>query len=141
MNENFRNTNQIVEYCNEKLKMQMQPVGVDMEEVSEYKDIFAAIDFAENIKNDAVFIVKDEYAEADLENLLKGKGIENYHIYTVKTVKGLEFKETFVFDDGMQRNEKYIAYTRALAKLNVIKNLPKSADREKITIVQGTDEM
>lgn len=119
----------------------MQPVGVDMEEVSEYKDIFAAIDFAENIKNDAVFIVKDEYAEADLENLLKGKGIENYHIYTVKTVKGLEFKETFVFDDGMQRNEKYIAYTRALAKLNVIKNLPKSADREKITIVQGTDEM
>lgn len=141
MNENFRNTNQIVKYCNEKLKMQMQPVGVDMEEVSEYKDIFAAIDFAENIKNDAVFIVKDEYAEADLENLLKGKGIENYHIYTVKTVKGLEFKETFVFDDGMQRNEKYIAYTRALAKLNVIKNLPKSADREKITIVQGTDEM
>lgn len=130
-----------MEYCNEKLKMQMQPVGVDMEEVSEYKDIFAAIDFAENIKNDAVFIVKDEYAEADLENLLKGKGIENYHIYTVKTVKGLEFKETFVFDDGMQRNEKYIAYTRALAKLNVIKNLPKSADREKITIVQGTDEM
>lgn len=130
-----------MKYCNEKLKMQMQPVGVDMEEVSEYKDIFAAIDFAENIKNDAVFIVKDEYAEADLENLLKGKGIENYHIYTVKTVKGLEFKETFVFDDGMQRNEKYIAYTRALAKLNVIKNLPKSADREKITIVQGTDEM
>ena len=141
LNENFRNTNQIVKYCNEKLKMQMQPVGVDMDEVSEYKDIFAAIDFAENIKNDAVFIVKDEYAEADLENLLKGKGIENYHIYTVKTVKGLEFKETFVFDDGMQRNEKYIAYTRALAKLNVIKNLPKSADREKITIVQGTDEM
>ena len=130
-----------MEYCNEKLKMQMQPVGVDMDEVSEYKDISAAIDYAENIKNDAVFIVKDEYAEADLENLLKGKGIENYHIYTVKTVKGLEFKETFVFDDGMQRNEKYIAYTRALAKLNVIKNLPKSADREKITIVQGTDEM
>lgn len=50
-------------------------------------------------------------------------------------------KKTFVFDDGMQRNEKYIAYTRALAKLNVIKNLPKSADREKITIIQGTDEM
>lgn len=130
-----------MEYCNEKLKMQMQPVGVDMDEVSEYKDISAAIDYAENIKNDAVFIVKDEYAEADLENLLKGKGIENYHIYTVKTVKGLEFKETFVFDDGMQRNEKYIAYTRALAKMNVIKNLPKSADREKITIIQGTDEM
>lgn len=130
-----------MEYCNKKLDMRMQPVGVDMDEVSEYKDISAAIDYAENIKNDAVFIVKDEYAEADLENLLKGKGIENYHIYTVKTVKGLEFKETFVFDDGMQRNEKYIAYTRALAKLNVIKNLPKSADREKITIVQGTDEM
>ena len=130
-----------MEYCNKKLDMRMQPVGVDMDEVSEYKDISAAIDYAENIKNDAVFIVKDEYAEADLENLLKGKGIENYHIYTVKTVKGLEFKETFVFDDGMQRNEKYIAYTRALAKLNVIKNLPKSADREKITIIQGTDEM
>ena len=130
-----------MEYCNKKLDMRMQPVGVDMDEVSEYKDISAAIDYAENIKNDAVFIVKDEYAEADLENLLKGKGIENYHIYTVKTVKGLEFKETFVFDDGMQRNEKYIAYTRALAKMNVIKNLPKSADREKITIIQGTDEM
>lgn len=40
--------------------------------------------------------------------------LRDYTVYTVKSVKGLEFKEIFVFDRGMCDNEKYIAYSRAL---------------------------
>ena len=36
-------------------------------------------------------------------------------------------------------NEKYISYTRALAKLNVIKTLPETTDRKTTLIVQGNE--
>lgn len=40
----------------------------------------------------------------------------------------------------MSNNEKYIAYTRALAQLNVIKSLPKMVERNCNLILQGTDD-
>ena len=54
---------------------------------------------------------------------------------TVKTVKGLEFKEVFVLTRGMTNNEKYISYTRALAKLNVINYLPIMFERDTSILV------
>lgn len=139
LDENFRNTNQIVDYCNKNLSMQMTKVGVDMDDVSEYKTIDEAIKGSSSILNNAVFIVKDDYCAADLKALLKKTQITNYEVYTVKSAKGLEFKETFVFDTDMSLNEKYISYTRALAKLNVIKSLPQVTDRKSSLIIQGNE--
>lgn len=140
LEENFRNTNQIVEYCNKNLTIQMVKIGVDMDEVSEYKTIQDAVRSSSSISNNAVFIVKDDYCVADLKKLLSQTTIKNYEIYTVKAAKGLEFKEVFVFDEKMSLNEKYISYTRALAKLNVIKSLPQTTDRTTTLIVQGNDD-
>ena len=52
-------------------------------------------------------------ALSDLNYLLEENKITKYSSYTVKSVKGLEFKEIFVFDSEMTDNEKYISYTRA----------------------------
>ena len=38
---------------------------------------------------------------------------------TVEMVKGMEFSNVIVVDSGMNKREKYVAYTRALNKLVV----------------------
>lgn len=140
LDENFRNTNQIIKYCNDNLSFTMKSVGVDVDEVGIYNDFSTVFYKYQSIFNSPVFIVKDDYALADLKDLLDGYGIEDYQAFTVKSVKGLEFKEIFVFDSGMTENEKYISYTRALAKLNIIQSLPQIADRSESLYIQGDDD-
>ena len=111
----------------------------DMDAVTEYSDLLDARLHSNSIVNNAIFIVKDDYAVDDLNYLLATTDIRNYEIYTVKAVKGLEFKEVFVFDTDMSVNEKYISFTRALIKLNVIKSLPKGNKDKKDLIIQGED--
>lgn len=140
LNENFRNTNQIVDFCNMHLPVSMQSVGVDMDTVRSF-DSLASLEDDElrSIKVGGVYVVKDDYAVADLTYLLRTMGISEYSIYTVKAVKGLEFREVIVFDRDMSANEKYIAYTRALAKLTVIKELPHVTDDSVPLYVEGED--
>ena len=139
LNENFRNTNQIIDYCNKTLSISMEKVGIDMEQVSEYSNInqFIQSNKCKLLLHHSIFIVKDEKSKCDLKEILeKETNITDYEIYTVKSVKGLEFKETYVFDKNMEENEKYIAYTRALVKLNVIKESLDSPNRSKISVTK-----
>lgn len=136
--ENFRNTNQIVDFCNQHLPFHMQAVGVDMDAVLRYETIDDAKRGERRIKRDSVYIVKDEYAASDLKILLKARGAFYPTVYTVKEAKGLEFREVFVFDRGMSDNEKYIAYTRALATLTVIDELPWLSDHNVPLYVEGS---
>ena len=139
LDENFRNTRQIVKYCNSNLSMNMTDIGVDMENVSRFSTLENAIISSKNILDKAVFIVKDEYATQDLKKLISSSRVKNPTIYTVKDVKGLEFQEIYVFNRGMTRNEMYIAYTRALAKLNIIFQLPLFKKEQVNLVVQGDD--
>lgn len=120
LDENFRNTNQIIEYNNRVLpsEFHMKQVAVDMDKVSEYDRINRVISKLEG----ATCIVKNADMAKKLTAKLKKLNISIFNVYTIKQVKGIEFKETFVFDQGMTENEKYIAYTRALVKLNVVKS-------------------
>lgn len=140
LEENFRNTNQVVDYCNNNLPFNMTKIGVDMDKVDEYKSVDDLIECSMSINNNAIFIVKDDYSKEDLKITLNRKNIYEYKIYTVKEVKGLEFKEVYVFVTDMTANEKYISYTRALVKLNVIKDLPQLVDRNTKLIVQGDEQ-
>lgn len=45
-------------------------------------------------------------------------------LLTVAQSKGLEFDSVFVFDNNMNRNERYISYSRALSELYIV--LPKN---------------
>lgn len=136
LDENFRNTNQIIEYCEKNIKLTMKPVGVSMQPVKEFKAIH---DVFKCDLGELIFIVKDEYAAENLVELLKQKNILDYKVFAVKEVKGLEFKQVVVLDGDMTVNEKYIAYTRALIQLYVVKNLPWSGEKRVHKIIQ-TDE-
>lgn len=139
LDENFRNTNQIVEYCNNNLPFTMKKIGVDMDEVIIYQNLSEAKNNSV-IKEVSIFVVKDEFVKKDFFNLLKNIGWkQEYTIFTVKEVKGLEFKEIFVIDCEMTENEKYIAYTRALANLNIIKNIPLSKTHNSL-IIDGDED-
>ena len=138
LNENFRNTNQIIDYCNKAFSYNMVPVGVSMSEVKEYNDIDSFL--TETQSQELVFIVKDEYAYDDVKNMLENRAIKKYKLFTVKNVKGLEFKEVTVFDAEMSIHEKYIACTRALMQLNIIKTIEQSGDH-KSKIIQGDDSI
>lgn len=141
LNENFRNTNQIIEYCNSELPFNMQKIGVDMDEVSIYQTVLDALKSGPSLSQKAVVIVKDEYSKKDFAEEYSLLGLKtDFVCYTVKEVKGLEFKEIFVVDRDMTVNEKYIAYTRALVKLNVVKTLDYYADRDEKLFNQGEDD-
>ena len=117
----------------------MEKVGVDMDEVKEYAYMNTFLYQYKREHEDMAIIVKDEYAKEDLKQAIKGKvDLANQKIYTVKSVKGLEFKEVVVFDRDMTSIEKYIAYTRALSMLSVVKDLPEYFKKES-KIEQGDD--
>lgn len=77
--------------------------------------------------------------EKSVDVIIGGPPCQAYSLVG-RAVKGLEFKEVFVFDSNMTNNEKYIAYTRALVKLNVIKDLPTLTDRNESHIMQGIED-
>lgn len=138
LDENFRNPNQIIDYCNNMLPFNMKKVGVDMEPVRKYKKLSAAMHVSDRKKN-AVYIVKDEYAKNDLTIELQSKRLSG-RIYTVKEAKGLEFREAIVLDRDMTDNEKYIAFTRALKQLVIVKDLAQHTDRNEKLYVQGAED-
>lgn len=122
LDENFRNTNQIVDYCNDKLKMNMTKVGVDMSNVQEYASIHDYVNEVDDFEKTILVVKDDNYKNKILNDNSYSGTLENVSIYTVKKVKGLEFRKVIVLSKGMTRNERYIAYTRALSELIVVKD-------------------
>lgn len=136
LDENFRNTNQVVDYCNGTLPFHMTKVGLNMDMVDVFDNCQQFLQSVKTI-DDIQFIVKDEEAKTDLIKELDD--IEN-SIYTVKDAKGLEFKKIAVFDRDMTDEEKYIAYTRTLNKLTVVHELKRSNIKPEIIVDDGAEE-
>ena len=111
LNENYRNTTNVVEYCNNTLQLNMMAIGVDGEEVQVkiFKNIDDVISKAKMIN--AIIITKNNYY---LEYIANDNQVKAYDIVNVK---GLEFKNVVVIDDGLTPNEKYVAFTRSLGDL------------------------
>lgn len=125
LSENFRNTNQVVDYCNRYLPsyMAMAKVGVEMDEVKSYDTAEELLKQIRDFREYSI-IVKDAMAKEDAAFCLKEKFVADDSIYTAKESKGLEFYKIIVFCRDMTDNEKYIAYTRSLNQLIVVKDLP-----------------
>ena len=126
LNQNYRNTNQIVGYVAENLQLDMQSIGYDGPPVTKIsrKGISA---FFKNKKGLKAVICsekcKTEYMRKTYNNLgEKGKiSRSKINLMTVYESKGLEFTSVVVVNEGLSESEKYIAYTRALNELAVIK--------------------
>ncbi len=126
LNQNYRNTNQIVNFVAEKLRLDMQSIGYDGPEVSTLT-ARGISGFFKNKKGLKAVIcsekTKAEYLRKSYNDVgEKGKvSRSKINIMTVYESKGLEFTSVVVVEDGMTESERYIAYTRALNELAVIK--------------------
>ena len=140
LDENFRNPNQVTRFCNNRFTFKMKEIGVDLEKVTLFENWDQYTNKYKGKTSGRTFVVKDEYYKKDLISLLDNSRVDDYQIYTVSEVKGLEFKEVFVIEAGMTNNEKYISYTRALIKLFIISSIPSIANRCDSLIIQGEED-
>ena len=127
--QNYRNTNQIVKFVKDNLGIAMRPIGLDGEEVK-FLSAGKALDFFEGREGISAIIGTDE----DLSKYYKIFGEKanaayktqrisksKINLLTVAASKGLEFSTVLVCDKNLSKNQKYIAYTRALSALAVEK--------------------
>ncbi|MDE6585232.1 MAG: hypothetical protein K2K80_00945 [Clostridia bacterium] len=126
LNLNYRNTNEIVEYVSKNLGIEMRSIGFDggaVEYVSP-REVTGWLSGKNGLK--AVICSEDEIEKYSRKsyNLLRQTGRiskTKINLMTVYESKGLEFTAVAVADGGMTDNEKYIACTRALKELAIIK--------------------
>lgn len=133
LNENYRNTVQITEYCNKEFGADVFPIGVLGKEV-EKKSIEDAIKSILNKKiaepyerNAIIFKHGISSIQRELERLLAHENASWYmvddtkvSVITVEMSKGIEFDNVVVIADQMSPNERYISYTRALNELTIV---------------------
>ena len=126
LNLNYRNTNRIVEFVSKNLNIDMQAIGTEGQEVESISVRSVTSYLSKNKGLSAVIC-----SEQGLERLARKSYnvVRNTHrlsrtkinIMTVYESKGLEFTSVAVDDGDLSENEKYIAYTRALKNLAIIR--------------------
>ena len=126
LNQNYRNTNQIVDFVSKELKIDMQSIGCDGSEIvtlqprkvtgwlTQFKGLKAVITSEARLSE---FSRKNYNIIRETGNISKTR----INLMTVYESKGLEFTAVAVADADMSDNEKYIAYTRALKELAVVR--------------------
>ncbi len=125
LRQNYRNTNQIVDFVSRTLDADMQSIGFDGPEVAAVKP-YRIPSFFKDITGLKAVITSEErlplYRKKSY-NILRETGKiskTKINLMTVYESKGLEFSAVAVDDSDLSPHEKYIAYTRALMTLGVI---------------------
>lgn len=151
MQENYRNASQITEYCNRVFGMNMNPINTPGKGVHLLTD---DVDFVSEITTQlldtqrtglAAILVSNAYEAKfllDLFSEYKNKFHDmteeefsvhrtRWNIITIDEAKGLEFSSVIVLSGRMSRNEKYIAFTRALDDLYIYEEMVDISEYEK----------
>ena len=139
MQENYRNASQITDFCNKQFGMHMSAINTPGKGVHEilsdeefYNAMIAQLVDTQRVGLAAILVGDDKEARYLLnrfgayENKFHDMTIEEFslhrtrwNIINIDDAKGLEFSTVIVLSGRMSRNEKYIAYTRALDELFV----------------------
>ena len=134
ISENYRNAKEITEFINYELGMDMFPIGVHG---NVGFDTFKNCKF--DIKGRTALIIDDQIDKV-VELLKKRKvkinrayqnnkiDVDRLNILLVSDAIGLEFETVYVYmlqnnkasDQDVERNKRYVAYTRALDSLFVL---------------------
>ena len=125
LNQNYRNTNEIVAFVSEVLDADMRPIGLEGAEVVRIRPRQVSAFFREKQGLKAVICREEDLPLFDKRGYKIVSGDvqlsrSKINVMSVFASKGLEFSAVAVYDRGMTKNEKYIAYTRALRELAVI---------------------
>lgn len=139
MQENYRNASQITDFCNKQFGMHMSAINTPGKGVHEilsdeefYNEMIAQLVDTQRVGLATILVGDDKEARYLLnrfgayENKFHDMTIEEFslhrtrwNIINIDDAKGLEFSTVIVLSGRMSRNEKYIAYTRALDELFV----------------------
>lgn len=136
LNQNYRNSSQITEYCNKVFNTNTAPIGIkgdsdvhDDWNFSKCLQTITDISTIDPVKR-CVIIYSERYPqtvefmrglseEIGLKwNVINEQGVS---VMPVRLCKGLEFDAVLVMDYEMEQREKYISYTRALDNLIICK--------------------
>lgn len=142
LNENYRNANQITEYCNKRFSMNMLPIALEGRGVhSQYSDLDAMDEqmqqlFTRPLQNGiSAFLVKEADEAKFFKNHYRQFGSKlndmsqqneagsvainqnRWNLMTIDQAKGLEFNTVIAVTGHMTEHEKYISCTRALDEL------------------------
>lgn len=125
LNQNYRNTNQIVDYVSSSLEVDMLSIGYDGPQVETLQPKRISRFFKDKKGLKAIICTeetKGEYLRKSYNDLTaKGKiSRSKINVMTVYESKGLEFTSVVVIAEGMTASEKYIACTRALKELAMV---------------------
>ncbi len=138
LNENYRNTLQITEYCNKAFEADVMAVGLSGVDVLTLGFDEAVKKIQRLHKDSPEFRTAIIYKRGlgGFRETIAGRlssdaaygtvDVKKISVITVEEAKGLEFDAVLVVDNYMNVNERYIAYTRALDNL-VITTLPNAA--------------
>ena len=169
MLENYRNASQITEYCNHVFGMNMNPIntpGKGVHELNTYGEFREEMitQLMDNQRTGLAAILVSSDAEARslmdkfsaYENKFHDMTDEEFSVHrtrwniiNIDDAKGLEFSSVIVLSGRMSRNERYIAYTRALDDLYIYSNLfditgfekkPRKKKNEESNKVQETED-
>ena len=127
LDQNYRNTNEIVSFVSGVLDAGMRPIGLHGDEVRTLKLRQVSAFFREKQGLKAVIAREESLPlfEKRGYKLLSRDGKlskTKINVMSVFESKGLEFSAVAVYDKDMTQNEKYIAYTRALRELAVVED-------------------
>ena len=106
---------EITDYCNKKFEYSILGMGLSIKpvEIIEEVRINEIINEKINQEKTIAIISKDEISDK-----INNKFVSYCNI---QDVKGIEYNTVIVNDKNMNKNEKYIAYTRALSELYILK--------------------
>ncbi len=148
LQENYRNASQITNYCNEAFGMNMVPINTSgrgvhkiKDEEEFYSELTQRITGTNRVGLSAIIVGDDVEAKYIIS---KFKAYEKHfhdmtdeefaihhtrwNIINICDAKGLEFNTVVVLDGRMSRNEKYVAYTRALDELIIYSEVVDNID-------------
>ena len=131
LNENYRNSIEINQYCNKIFQIASTSIGLSYGPVMPVKPqtmmhyMRKALEENPNVavigKNmEKLQAVERVAAKQEISTVFGTVTAGQIAVLTVEQVKGLEFHTVFVIPDGMTRNEQYVSFTRALNRLYVI---------------------
>lgn len=131
--ENYRNAFEITEYVNRMFHMNMLPIGIhgrirtvksisEVPERDSEKDRVAIIYKNDSSLENLGIRKEEENKEYNFWDASDGTiAVDKVNVLTVLLAKGLEFERVIVSFPGMSKQEKYVACTRALNELYILK--------------------
>ena len=135
LNENYRNTTEVTEFCNQVFDADILPIGIHGKQVQQLgllEAVQEALTYKRQLSNYRVAILYRYGRERILERLrcilppqeVSWDAVDDTKIsvLSIEAAKGLEFEGVVVITDSMNLNEKYIAFTRSLDYLCVVRD-------------------